>query len=180
MRYYLKKYWVANLLAILPGLVVCALQVGNDLLMMRVFESVIKLDLRGFLFWELMMVGAWVILLWVGSLRDYFQARAIRAMNNAVRRDMAATLLHKSHVEFHGKDTGEYLSWFVSDINQMEDLAWAPFYQCVDLAATAIFCVVALLTLPLVAAGGGAGQRGSYAACPTVFHQAHGEAGRIL
>ena len=147
MRYYLKKYWVANLLAILPGLVVCALQVGNDLLMMRVFESVIKFDLRGFLFWELMMVAAWVLLLWVGGLRDYFQARAIRAMNNAVRRDMAATLLHKSHVEFHGKDTGEYLSWFVSDVNQMEDLAWTPFYQCVDLAATAIFCVVALLTL---------------------------------
>ncbi len=147
MSYYLKKYWGVNLAAILPGLVVCALQVGNDLLMMRVFESVIKLDLRGFLFWELMMVVAWVILLWVGSLRDYFQARAIRAMNNAVRRDMAATLLHKSHVEFHGKDTGEYLSRFVSDVNQMEDLAWAPFYQCVDLAATAIFCVVALLTL---------------------------------
>ncbi len=147
MSYYLKKYWGVNLAAILPGLVVCALQVGNDLLMMRVFESVIELDLRGFLFWELMMVGAWVILLWVGSLRDYFQARAIRAMNNAVRRDMAATLLHKSHVEFHGKDTGEYLSWFVSDVNQMEDLAWAPFYQCVDLAATAIFCIVALLTL---------------------------------
>ncbi len=147
MLYYLRKHWLANLLAILPGLVVCALQVGNDLLMMRVFESVIKFDLRGFLFWELMMVAAWVILLWVGSLRDYFQARAIRAMNNAVRRDMAATLLHKSHVEFHGKDTGEYLSWFVSDVNQMEDLAWTPFYQCVDLAATAIFCVVALLTL---------------------------------
>ena len=147
MRYYLKKYWVANLLAILPGLVVCALDVGNDLLMMQVFESVIKLDLRGFIFWDLMMVGVWFILLWVGSLRDYFQARAIRAMNNAVRRDMAATLLHKSHVEFHGTDTGEYLSWFTNDVNQIEELAWTPFYQCVDLAATAVFCVAALLTL---------------------------------
>lgn len=147
MRYYLKKYWVANLLAILPGLVVCALQVGNDLLMMRAFEGIIDRNLSDFIFWMLMMAGAWVLLLWIGSLRDYFQARAIRAMNNAVRRDIAATLLHKSHVEFHGKDTGEYLSWFVSDVNQMEDLAWTPFYQCMDYAATAIFCVVALLTL---------------------------------
>ncbi len=147
MRYYLKKYWVANLLAILPGLVVCALQVGNDLLMMRAFEGIIDRNLSDFIFWMLMMAGAWVLLLWIGSLRDYFQARAIRAMNNAVRRDIAATLLHKSHVEFHGKDTGEYLSWFTNDVNQMEDLAWTPFYQCVDLAATAIFCVAALLTL---------------------------------
>ncbi len=147
MRYYLKKYWVANLLAILPGLLVCALQVGNDLLMIRSFDCIIDRNLSGFIFWMLMMAGAWVLLLWIGSLRDYFQARAIRAMNNAVRRDMAATLLHKSHVEFHGTDTGEYLSWFVSDVNQMEDLAWDPFYQCVDYAATAVFCVVALLTL---------------------------------
>ena len=147
MRYYLKKFWFANLLAILPGLIVCALSVGNDLLMMRSFDCIIDRNLSGFIFWMLMMAGAWVLLLWIGSLRDYFQARAIRAMNNAVRRDMAATLLHKSHVEFHGTDTGEYLSWFTNDVNQMEDLAWAPFYQCVDYAATAVFCVVALLTL---------------------------------
>ncbi len=147
MSYYLKKYWGANLLAILPGLVVCALQVGNDLLMMRAFQRIIQLDLRGFLFWNLMMTGVWFILLWVGSLRDYFQARAIRAMNNAVRRDMAATMLHKSHVEFHGTDTGEYLSQYTNDVNQMEDLAWEPFFQCVDNAVTAVFCVVALLTL---------------------------------
>ena len=147
MGYYLRKHWLENLLAVLPGLVVCALQVGNDLLMMRVFESIIKLDLRGFLLWNLMMTGVWFLLLWVGSLRDFFQARAIRAMNNAVRRDMAATLLHKSHAEFHGTDTGEYLSRFVSDVNQMEDLAWEPFYQCADNAATAILCAAALLTL---------------------------------
>ena len=147
MRYYLKKFWFANLLAILPGLIVCALSVGNDLLMMQSFDCIIDRNLSGFIFWMLMMAGAWVLLLWFGSLRDYFQARAIRAMNNAVRRDMAATLLHKSHVEFHGTDTGEYLSWFTNDVNQMEDLAWAPFYQCVDYAATAVFCVVALLTL---------------------------------
>ncbi len=147
MKYYLKKYWVANLLAILPGLVVCALQVGNDLLMMRAFEGIIDRNLSDFIFWMLMMAGAWVLLLWIGSLRDYFQARAIRAMNNAVRRDIAATLLAKSHTDFHEKDTGEYLSWFTNDVNQMEDLAWTPFYQCMDYAATAIFCVVALLTL---------------------------------
>ncbi len=147
MRYYLKKHWAANLLAVLLGLVVSALQTGNNLLMMRSFQSIIELDLRSFLFWSLMMTGAWFLLMWVNSLVEFFQGRAIQAMNNAVRRDMTATLLRKSHVEFHGKDTGEYLSWFTNDVNQIENLAWRPFYQCVDAAASAIFSAIALLTL---------------------------------
>lgn len=68
-------------------------------------------------------------------------------MNNAVRRDMAATLLQKNHREFHELDTGEYLSWFTNDINQIESLAWKPFYQCVDSAAIIVFSAAALLTL---------------------------------
>ncbi len=147
MSYYLKKYWFANLSAILMLLIVSALQIGNNLLMMQTFQSIIELDLRGFFFWELILTGSWFILLWVDSLYELLQGRAIRDMNNAVRRDMTATLLQKSHVEFHGKDTGEYLSWFTNDVNQIEELAWQPFYRCVGCAANVIFSAIALLTL---------------------------------
>ena len=147
MKYYLKKYWGANLLPVLLGLVVSALQTGNNLILMQTFQGIIDRDLRGFLFWTLILVGSWFLLLWVNSLVEFFQGRAIRAMNNALRRDMTATLLRKSHEEFHGKDTGEYLSWFTNDVNQIENLAWRPFYQCVDAAASALFSAVALLTL---------------------------------
>ena len=147
MSYYLRKFWKANFLAILPVLAVCALQTGTSLLMIRTFQSVIERSLSGFGFWILMMVGAWFLLLGINSLQEFFQGRAVRAMNNAVRRDMAATLLQKNHVEFHALDTGEYLSWFTNDINQIENLAWKPFYQCVDSAATIVFSAAALLTL---------------------------------
>lgn len=147
MSYYLKKYWGANLAAILPLLIVCALQIGNNLLMMQTFQSIIELDLRGYLFWTLILTGSWFILWWTNSLYEFLQGRAIRAMNNAIRRDMTATLLHKTHVEFHGTDTGEYLSWFTNDVNQIEQLAWQPFYRCVACTANVIFSAIALLTL---------------------------------
>lgn len=147
MKYYLKKYWGANLLAILPGLIVCALQTGINLLMMKLFQGIIELNLRSFFFWLALMIGAWFLVLWVNSLTEFFQGRAIRKMNNAVRRDMTATLLKKSHCKFHEKDTGEYLSWFTNDVNQIENLAWQPFYQCIDAAATVLFSAIALLTL---------------------------------
>ena len=147
MAHYLKKFWRANFLAILPVLAVCALQTGTSLVMIQTFQRIIERDLRGFGFWILMMVGAWFLLLGINSLQEFFQGRAVRAMNNAVRRDMAATLLRKNHGEFHELDTGEYLSWFTNDINQIENLAWKPFYQCVDSAATIVFSAAALLTL---------------------------------
>ena len=147
MKYYLKKYWGANLLAVLLALVVCALQTGNNLLLMRTFQGIIDRDLRSFFLWMALLAGSWFVLMWVNGLQEYCQGRAVRLMNNAVRRDMTATLLAKSHGAFHERDTGEYLSWFTNDVNQIETLAWQPFYQCVACGASAIFSAVALLTL---------------------------------
>lgn len=95
MSYYLRKFWKANFLAILPVLAVCALQTGTSLLMIQTFQSIIERSLSGFGFWILMMMGAWFLLLGINSLQEFFQGRAVRAMNNAVRQDMAATLLQK-------------------------------------------------------------------------------------
>ena len=50
MSYYLKKFWKANLLAILPLLVVCALQTSTSLLMIQSFQRIIERDLSGFTF----------------------------------------------------------------------------------------------------------------------------------
>ena len=147
MTYYLKKYWKANALVIIFLLVHSALNTTASLLMMRVFQGIIELDLRQFFFWCLVLMGNWLILIAIGGLETYFEARAVRMMNNAVRRDMSATLLQKTHREFHALDSGEYLSWFTNDINQIENLAWTPFFNCVNYAALVVFSIVALLTL---------------------------------
>ena len=147
MKYYLKKFWKANFLAVLPLLVSCALNTAASLLMMRLFQGIIEQDLKQFAFWYLALMGNWFILIAVNGLETYFEGRAIRIMNNAVRKDMTATLLAKSHGDFHKLDTGEYLSWFTNDINQIENLAWNPFFSCINYATLAVFSVMALLTL---------------------------------
>ena len=147
MTYYLKKFWKANVLVIIFLLIHSALNTAASLLMMRVFQGIIELDLRQFFFWCLTLMGNWLILIAVGGLETYFEARAVRMMNNAVRQDMTATLLQKTHREFHALDSGEYLSWFTNDINQIENLAWTPFFNCINYAALVVFSAVALLTL---------------------------------
>lgn len=147
MADYLKKYRWPVLWGVLPMLVVCGAQAGASLATAQLFQAVFEGSLPGMLRWVLLLVGIWFGVMASGAVRDLLQARAIRGLNNAVRDDIAAALLHMNHQEYHGKSTGEYLSQFTNDISQIETLAWRPFFQLVEMGATAVFSMLALLTI---------------------------------
>lgn len=100
MKYYLKKFWKVNALVIFFLLASSALNTTASLLMMRLFQGIIELDLQQFFFWYLALMRNWLILIAVGGLETYFEARAVRMMNNTVRQDMVATLLQKNTENF--------------------------------------------------------------------------------
>ncbi len=147
MAYYLKKHRWPVLLGALPTLVVCGGQAGASLATAQLFQAVFEGSLSGMLRWVVLLVGIWISLMTLGVVLEILQARAIRKLNNAVRGDIAAALLHMDHQAYHSKSTGEYLSQFTNDINQIETLAWRPFFQLVEMGATGVFSVLALLTI---------------------------------
>ncbi len=147
MAYYLKKYRWPVLLGALPTLVVCGGQAGASLATAQLFQAVFEGSLSGMLRWVILLVGIWLGLMAFGVVRDLLQARAIRRLNNGVREDISAALLQMGHQDYHSKSTGEYLSQFTNDVNQIETLAWRPFFQVVEMAATGVFSVLALLTI---------------------------------
>lgn len=147
MTYYLMRFKGDVLLALLPLVAICGMLSAASLLTAQVFQRVFEGDLPGLVTWMLILTGAWFLVQAVSVLHELLQARAIRRLNNAVREDMAAALLHMSHQEYHGEGTGEYLSRFTNDVNQIETLAWKPFFQLVEAAATSLFSVMALLAI---------------------------------
>ena len=147
MAYYLKKYRWPVLLGALPMLVVCGGQAGASLATAQLFQAVFEGSLTEMLRWGVILTGIWFGVMVFSVVRDVFQARAVRRLNNAVRDDIAAALLRMEHQEYHSKSTGEYLSQFTNDISQIETLAWRPFFQLVEMGATAVFSVLALLTI---------------------------------
>ena len=147
LAYYLKKYRWLVLLGALPTLVVCGGQAGASLATAQLFQAVFEGSLSGMLRWVILLVGIWLGLMAFGVVRDLLQARAIRRLNNGAREDMSAALLQMGHQDYHSKSTGEYLSQFTNDVNQIETLAWRPFFQVVEMAATGVFSVLALLTI---------------------------------
>ncbi len=147
LTHYLKRFYRPVLLAVLPMLVVCGGQAAASLVMAQAFQSVFLGDLDGLLGWMLLLMAVWFSLMGVNILTDLFKARAIRKLNNAVRDDMAATLLRMDHQAYHSAATGEYLSRFTNDVNQIENLAWNPFFQLVQMIAMSVFSVLAMLTI---------------------------------
>ena len=147
MAHYLGRFKGSLVLALLPLLLICGMQAAASLITAEVFQRVFEGDLAGLVRWMLVLAGTWLLVSAISTLSELLQARMIYKLNNAVRADMAATLLAMDYGQYHSAATGDYLSRFTNDVNQIENLAWKPFFQFVGVAATAAFSVIALLTL---------------------------------
>ncbi len=147
MAHYLVKFKGSVILALLPLLVICGIQAAASLVTAEVFQRVFEGDLDGLVRWMFLLTGIWFFVMAVSTLNDLLQGWLIRKLNNAVRDDMAATLVGMEYSQYHSAATGEYLSRFTNDVNQIENLAWKPLFQFVEAAATSVSCVIALLIL---------------------------------
>ena len=147
MTYYLKKFWKKNLAVILVQLAIYSLTASQALVQIQFFQGIVDLDLNRMLFWQAVNVIVWITFYFLQILCARARASATRAMNNQVRRDMAATLLNKSHQDYHAQDSGEYLSWFTSSVERIENSAWNPFF---DLAAYVCMAGTAIIALASV------------------------------
>lgn len=123
------------------------LQVYTSLVQIRVAQGLLDGDVRGFALQILLLLLTWlaVILALIGE--TICQGRAVRQMNNALRRDMAASLLSKSHQEYHKQESGAYLSQFTNDISKIEQMSWTPFFLILGAAAQVLFGLIALATI---------------------------------
>lgn len=147
MLYYLKKEWKWNLLTAVFTIAVSLCEVLTSLVMMQTTENIIHFCLEGFLAWMLIDLGLFVMMFSLDQIGTVYKGKAIRRMNNRLRLDMAASLARMNHQQYHGQGSGEYLSQLTNDVNQVENLVWENFYQCISIVASVVFSLVALVSL---------------------------------
>ena len=147
MLKYLKrnKWCVLGVCAL--QIIVWGLQTVAQLLLMKTFEGAIALDFSVFLFWTLMSLLCWAAYLGGGVFLGYVQVQTVRKLNNTVRSDMLQGILSQSYQAYHKLDTGEHLSQLTSEVEQIEKLAWNPFFNCVGRCAQIIWSIIALLLI---------------------------------
>ena len=147
MLYYIKKYFPCNFLASVFEMLLSALSVLTSLLIIAAAQGLMDNNHNYFGFSMIMLVLTWGLIIVSRIVRTFFQSRAIRQMNNDLRRDIAACLLHKTHQEYHKQESGEYISQFTNDINQIEQLAWKPFFSLMGAAGSVLFGIIALMSI---------------------------------
>lgn len=147
MKYYLKKCWPTVTAASICMVAAYGLQVCTSLVQIQITQGLLDGDLRAFTIRIILLLLTWLAVVLCLIAETFFQGRAVRRMNNALRRDMAAGLLHKTHQEYHKQESGEYLSQFTNDVNQIEQMAWTPFFTIMGSAAQVVFGIVALASI---------------------------------
>lgn len=147
MFYYLKKYWKLNALAVFFLIAVSICEVLTSIAMMQTFENIIHMNLMGFLKWLLINGVLFVFLIVFDQIGTVYKGRAIRMMNNCIRLDLAASITQSNYQTYHEQESGEYLSRLTNDINQIENMAWNSFYQCIAMIVSVVCSIVALLLL---------------------------------
>ena len=144
MKYYLKKHWKINALIFLLQIVFAATAVLPNIMMMQMTQGIIDRKLDVFLFWLFLELGILLLETAVNCIRTWAKSRAIRAMNNDLRADIAATLLRSQHGDFHAKQSGEHLSRFTNDMTQVQTLAWDSVYGIISVTAQVVFSCLTL------------------------------------
>lgn len=147
MRYYLIKHWKINLLVIILQITWGALYAGANVTMMRMMQAILELNMELFLFRFAIHLGMWFLIIFFDGIRNWAKSKAKLCMNNEVRADMVATLLKRNHQEVHARQSGEYLSWFTNDVNQISGLAWDSFYGIISVLSQVVTSIIALAQL---------------------------------
>ena len=147
MTYYFKKQWKINLLVVILQITWGALYACANVTMMRMMQAILDRNLELFIFRFAIHLGMWFLITFFDSARNWAKSKARLCMNNEVRADMVATLLKKNYQEFHAQQSGEYLSWFTNDVNQISGLAWDSLYGIISVMSQVVTSIIALAQL---------------------------------
>ncbi len=147
MAYYLRKHWLINGFVVFLQIVWAGITVLINGVLIISSKQIFDLNLKGFLFWSLIEVTIWMVYIGLEYTRTWAKSKAKMIMNNHVRQDMAATLLHQNYKDFHEKQSGEYLSMMTNDVKQISELGWDSFYAIISISAQIVFSIISLAIL---------------------------------
>jgi ATP-binding cassette subfamily B protein len=118
-----------------------------ELASVEMLQGLLDQDFKIFAWGVVAHLAAWAVSFGALYSENVFYYRAVRRMNDEVRRDMTAAMLCQSHQEVHAQESGAYLSKFTNDINQIEKQGWDPFFALFGYAAQVICSAIALAYL---------------------------------
>ena len=129
MKKYLKKEWkLVTVTVILCGILML-IKGTASLIQMRMFDYIIEGDLKGVFIFLGIISLTWIVFFVLNLVECKTETKAVARMNNQVREDISSKILKRDFSKFRQNNTGEYLSWYINDVNQIENLGFRTFFE---------------------------------------------------
>lgn len=117
------------------------------------YDIITASDLKQAIWISLYMVFFWILAVVMTYFSSCYQAKLIKVLNTDMRGRMLERISNLSYDEYEKKEPGEYASWLVNDITQIENNSIVPFCTAVESLSTALFALIALFVIhPVVLA----------------------------
>ncbi|MEG1027727.1 MAG: ABC transporter ATP-binding protein, partial [Oscillospiraceae bacterium] len=145
--YYIKKNWKATILPCMLIIFYVATRVALTFIEIQLTDMVIYQKFDKIVFWIIITLLLWAVLLLVTLAQDVSIEKASAKMNMSLQEDVSNLIMNKSFSNYHKKDTGEYMAWYVSNAANIEINGFKNFFEVFADIVTLVFAVVSLLTL---------------------------------
>lgn len=140
-------FWKENIVMFLLLLAIGLSELWATLLHAELLNALIALSMERFISAAIFLVSAFSAMLVFTYIQIRYETFLAQQMSTYLRDVIARRLTKVDYEKFHQKKTQSYLSWFVSDIEQIETNAIEPVFSLVKGIIATILAAVALCSM---------------------------------
>ena len=151
MSWLLKRHKGKVVGMVLWATIASAANIYAGYLLSAYYDILTAPDIKKAVFTSLWLIFAWVFSVVLYYFSSCYQAKLIKIFNTDLRTQMLNQISNLQYGEYEKREPGEYASWMVNDITQIENNSIKPFFYAVEALTTTFFSVVALFFIhPIV------------------------------
>ena len=144
MKQYLLRHKIASIVVMLLSFLENASSIISISLNAPAFNALVKGDFSTFLMWKL--VGIAFSVVYLASLYGYNVQlnKLIQKISIEIRGEIADRIGRANYSTVTEKDVSAYVSWFTSDLEQLEDNGFAVLFNSIGSGMMLIFALISL------------------------------------
>lgn len=106
--------------------------------------SLIALDFRQFILYEVYLLGVWLVIIALDSSVNIYKMKFCQEIAADIRSKITSSLEQLEYREYNQNSVGTYISWLTNDINIINEKGTLKFFDIVKGVTGTIFSVIAL------------------------------------
>lgn len=144
MKHLICRHKRRFLLLILVIVAASASNIYAGFLLSSYYDIITSRNIERALISAATLLSFWILSVILEYVSSCYKASLVELYNIDLRDEILSSISKLDYDDFIKKDPGEYVSWLVSDINQIEKNAITPLFDILTAISMAVFSIIAL------------------------------------